>query len=313
MITTANEILQESGHVDSSQNWDGVSKDFDKDVPNKETGMEFAEHQRIVLDARKLLCSFPKKKLENCGPAEAALWHLGNAYFGSDTDYVVSIAKGIHQPSDKPHIQLKLYGSPGRYYPYVFHLNLSAGRAIKSDDGSGIEEYFYWEGAQFTVDVSVGGERVSACWPLSWVGVAKRERRKSVCFSPDLEKRINEQNEAIALEEEKAKAAAALKVKEAKDRADAKLKKEADEFIASGGPRKATIKKGLVGIGVANPPDSLVNSLYSGTAKKRITFSTANFSYSGVSTGFVEGAKISFSGNKTAKKGSAVSEVVLLF
>jgi hypothetical protein len=67
--------IQEDG------NWNGL--DPIKQTPNKETGMEFSEHQRIVFEARKVMANFPKRnKKGECNPAELGLWHLGNAYYG---------------------------------------------------------------------------------------------------------------------------------------------------------------------------------------------------------------------------------------
>jgi hypothetical protein len=189
---------------------------------------------------------------------------------------------------------------------------LSAGRSIKSDDSSEIDEYFYWEGVQYTVDVKVAGARVSAAWPLNSNRVFKRARRKSICFSPDLEQRINDQNEILALAEQVKQAAAALAAKVEKEKADAraalaavKKEKEDAKFIAAGGPRKETIKKLLNGQKVTGITDVLVNKLYTGGAKN-IDFSTENFNMRGVSSGLVDG-KILFAGTKTSKKGAKVS------
>jgi hypothetical protein len=99
MITRSSEIFKASGSDDSSQNWDGKSQDNGREVPNKDTDMEFEDHQRIVVDARKIFCSFPSEYSEEFDAAEVALWHLRSAYLSNVPGYEVWITKGIHQPT----------------------------------------------------------------------------------------------------------------------------------------------------------------------------------------------------------------------
>lgn len=165
MITLPEHVLKaDEGAVGFS--WDGESPHPqypDEMVPNKETEMDWAEHQRIVCNARKLLTSWSADKHK--GKAKDAFKALNDAYNTPDSRSVMRVAKGIHQPENNAHLQLRVVTSFGSVAKgtdsaayYTFHLNVAA-TEVKGVDG--LEDRFQWEGVQFTFE----NAKVWECWP----------------------------------------------------------------------------------------------------------------------------------------------------
>ena len=103
MISMPEDVLT----TGESGGWDGNSVDSKtgKLHPNKETEMDWAEHQRIVFNARSLLAG-PIET--NPSDVKKAFKELQSAYTEWTSRSVVKVSKGIHQPFDKPHLQLRM-------------------------------------------------------------------------------------------------------------------------------------------------------------------------------------------------------------
>lgn len=148
--------------VTAGGGWDGQSPHPHKPgelVPNKETQMDWAEHQRVVCGARTLLTSWTSDK--NTGDAKKAFQTLYDAYYTTDKHIVLKVSKGIHQPETNPHLQIhveKSFGD-GNSAHYTFHLDVAAVDVINV---AGAEERFMWEGVQFKYE----NAKVWANWPV---------------------------------------------------------------------------------------------------------------------------------------------------
>jgi hypothetical protein len=153
MITLPEDVLQaDVGEVGFS--WDGESphpQEPDKLVPNKETTMDWAEHQRITCNAGKLLVSWTTDK--HAGEGKKAFKALKDAYVGSNKGRsVLRVSKGIHQPEVNPHLQVRVVSTfyDGKEVAsvsrYTFHLDVAA---TEVKDVDGLEDRFQWEGVQF--------------------------------------------------------------------------------------------------------------------------------------------------------------------
>ena len=146
MITMPADVLA----TDVSGGWDGESEDTNtgRINPNKETGMSWAEHQRIVCAARSLLVT----EIQLAPDAVKKVFESLKAAFNEqDSKYVVRVSKGIHQPTVNPHIQLYLQGTYRQQgqtflqdHGKMFHLNLSAVDTAEKSDS------FQWKGVQFS-------------------------------------------------------------------------------------------------------------------------------------------------------------------
>ena len=203
MISMPEDVLS----TGESGGWDGWSVDSATgyDNPNKETKMDWAEHQRIVFNARSLLA----------GPIETtpsdvkkAFRELQSAYTDAASRSVVKVSKGIHQPFDKPHLQLRMvttFTDKGVVTAEVvrkFHLYVNAINTLQKADA------FEWKGVQFSLEHN--GKYYY--WPLSSPIIVKQRgagRRNSVS-SVDLEAHVaavaeaKRQAERIAAEEARA-------------------------------------------------------------------------------------------------------------
>jgi hypothetical protein len=195
MITLPEDVLS----TDASGGWDGVSVDSNTgfENPNKETSMDWAEHQRIVCEARKLLAG----NIEISPSAvKKAFKELQSAYNDSNSRSVVKVSKGIHQPATNPHLQLRVvttFRNQGETQEKLakFHLDVSA-VDTKELDGS-----FQWVGVQFSFKE---GARYYK-WPANASPVIKKSaRRNSISFAK-LDEHIQEVAAAAAAAEEKAK------------------------------------------------------------------------------------------------------------
>ncbi|MEP6494771.1 MAG: hypothetical protein ABJF01_18945 [bacterium] len=159
--------------------------------------MNWAEHQFIVCEARKLLHTRPHLQ----GGAKNtfitnAFFDLHAAYTGRDVELVVS--KGIHQPRN-PHIQLRTT-SRRSGKTYTFHLNVSA-----VDEG--LANRFRWEAVQFTL-----WDEHQYSWPVGAQRVTRAERSRSISSNdPVLERYRAKLQDARDAEFERVRAAEAAR------------------------------------------------------------------------------------------------------
>lgn len=193
MITMPEHVLA----TDAFGGWDGRSVDpnTNKEHPNKETGMDWAEHQRIVCAARGLLAS----EIETApSTVKQAFKELQSAYNTADSRSVVRVSKGIHQPEDNPHIQLRVVTKFGQGQEAVrkFHLDVSAQDTPLKD------EAFQWAGVRF----SFKHVNNRYYWPLAASPIVRKDARRKSISSVDLEAHVILMAEIAAeakLEEEK--------------------------------------------------------------------------------------------------------------
>jgi hypothetical protein len=165
MITLPEHVLQADEGV-TGFSWEGESPHPqypDEMVPNKETAMDWAEHQRIVCNARKLLTSWTPDK--HTGKVKDAFKALNDAYNTSGSRSVMRVSKGIHQPETNAHLQLRVvteFGSVAKgtaaSVVHTFHLDVAA-TEVKGVDG--LDDRFQWEGVQFSYKNAARWE----CWP----------------------------------------------------------------------------------------------------------------------------------------------------
>ena len=153
--------------------WDGQSRDPNSRHwhPNKETAMDWAEHQRIVCEARKLLVNRPNLA---GSPQNTYITHaffdLYQAYTANDA--TLRVSKGIHQPATNPHLQIIV---SRKERTHKFHLNVSA---VDIEGIQDLEFRFQWEAVQFTFM----GNGYQYQWPIGVLGKNKDfwERRLSI-------------------------------------------------------------------------------------------------------------------------------------
>jgi hypothetical protein len=174
--------------------WDGTSDHpvvSGRTVPNKETSMNWAEHQGIVLNANKLLAGEVPEEFADL--KRAYYGELGVSDTGSRWSVKIFVSKGIHQPETNPHMQLETEAQLlTRQYPndrnsrlvpkadtppriWKYHLDLSAVDCKDKADS------FQWVGVQFSRQV---GSTIHV-WPRTAVVVMKspattRGRRNSI-------------------------------------------------------------------------------------------------------------------------------------
>lgn len=199
--------------------WDGK----DGDNPNKETAMDWAEHQSIVFAARGLLGdgSFGGEKVGKqnyiSGDVRTAYKQLYAAYAKPGAS-VVRVSKGIHQPTVDPHLQLRTstqHGS-GPVLHHKFHLNVSAEPVLGVD---GLDTgRFTWTPVQFAMKHV---DKKIYKWPRV-VTVSRKDRQNNLkarrlsISTADLQAHMDvlaEERAAAEEAEREAKAAAALKLK----------------------------------------------------------------------------------------------------
>jgi hypothetical protein len=177
MITRPEDVTKVDPTAEGA--WDGVSVDrhTGRENPNKETTMDWAEHQRIVFEARGLLAS----AITHTGDVKKAFNALKSAFEDQTSRTEVRVSKGIHQPFSNPHLQMRTVstfrGAPGAAATEVvhkFHLNVSA------VDTKEIEGRFRWVGVQFTYL----HKSETYSWPKLPAAVQnKRDRRASISFA----------------------------------------------------------------------------------------------------------------------------------
>jgi hypothetical protein len=193
--------------------------------PNLASRMDFAEHQRIVLNALQLLAG--DVDVDN-NLAGEKLEQLKEAYDSSDQKDVLYISKGIHQVENDPHIQLRLKRG-GSYY--TIHLNVSA-----SEDAPGLpERYFHWVGVQFLADHDYGQPigKVFAYWPLNVAArdMKNHQSRRRFSIAPnDIQQKI--QDIARKQQEAQEKANRAAQAQQAEANKNAAIKKIKEQLSA---------------------------------------------------------------------------------
>ena len=147
MISMPEDILS----TDKEGGWSGTSIDPKTGNlnPNKETEMSWAEHQRIVFNARSLLAGTIEISPSD---VKKAFRELQSAYNEWSSRSVVKVSKGIHQPTNKPHLQIRMvtkYTEKGVVTGKAikkFHLHVSAIDTPQMDDS------FQWKGVQFSLE-----------------------------------------------------------------------------------------------------------------------------------------------------------------
>lgn len=199
-------MIVKPADVEQGGNWDGTSWDPNarRNNPNLQSTMDWAEHQRIVCDARSLVTP---NRPELRGNSERdkfvtnAFFELQAAYVSRDVELYVT--KGIHQPGN-PHIQVQTFNSKllpdGRRRPiFTFHLVLSA------EPVAGLADKFQWKGVQFTV---IGTHLYS--WPEAAMRARRGVRSASISStSPVLQRHLNAIAARQAAEEQRVRDAAA--------------------------------------------------------------------------------------------------------
>ena len=202
MITRPEDVLS----TGESGGWDGRSIDPNTNVEhdNKETAMDWAEHQRIVCEARKLLAG----EIElSPSDVKKAFRELQSAYNDASSRSVVKVSKGIHQPTVNPHLQLRVVttfrnGQQVTEAVRKFHLDVSA------VDTPEMDGRFRWTPVQFSFK-HTNDQRYK--WPLAANPVIKKRERRLSVSSVELSAHLQ------ALELERQKEAARLE-SEAEDR-----------------------------------------------------------------------------------------------
>lgn len=158
-------VLIKASEVGNRGGWDGTSPhpQTGVQVPNKETAMDWTEHQNVVAASASLMAGTGIPEIfENLRIA------LGNVS-PKDKKASIYVTKGIHQPHTNPHIRIetetftKLGNGWSNAYVQTYHLNVSA---KEQPDITGMANRFSWTGVQYTF----GEGGVGECWP---VGVAR--------------------------------------------------------------------------------------------------------------------------------------------
>jgi hypothetical protein len=186
-------MIVQPSDVGQDANWDGTSVDrhTNRVHPNLQSSMDWAEHQRIVCEARGLVTP-NRPYLQGDSERERFItngfFELQAAYLSRQVDLLVS--KGIHQPNN-PHIQVRTRNTNGRTPAYTFHLVLSA------EPVAGLDGRFQWKGVQFTL---MGAHTYS--WPVNAMRAVRGRRTASISSSsPVLQRHLNALERARAAQE----------------------------------------------------------------------------------------------------------------
>jgi hypothetical protein len=157
-------------------NWSGTSDVLEDGgyvtKKNLDSSMDFAEHQRIVVEAKGLL----QGAIGTANAAAKAMFEeLQKAYNEATPGKVLVIAKGIHQVGSDAHIQVRLVDEAQKNQANAgttFHLNV--------DDvalaGPGLERRSQWKGIQFKGWVGP----TAYWWPMPARTISKDRRRNSI-------------------------------------------------------------------------------------------------------------------------------------
>ncbi len=168
MITVASQVLKNT-------KWNGTSinSTTHETQQNLDSSMGWAEHQRIVVEARALLQGNIGTGIDDADTQFEALQRT----FNEDTPgIVVEITKGIHQTISDAHIQLRLVEEAERHKEDAgtkFHLNVQpTDKGALVGIGSG---YFHWKGTQFKCWVG----DIAYFWPSPEIR-GWRQKRNSI-------------------------------------------------------------------------------------------------------------------------------------
>lgn len=214
MITKPEDVKQADKGV-VGFDWDGESPhpiNDDETVPNLESSMDWAEHQRIVFDAMKLMTTWTTAA--HAGKGKDAFKALKDCYDGSNKDRsVLYVSKGIHQPEVNPHMQLRVVSTffqdgEKRETSYTFHLDVTA---TEVKGVKGLDDSFQWEGVRFSYKVLNNWYG----WPVLPAppkGKRSTPSRRNSISAVSLKEHIDEQNR---LEKERLRKEAADNLEEA--------------------------------------------------------------------------------------------------
>ncbi len=257
--------------VGQGGSWDGTSiLEGGAEVDNLESSMDFAEHQRIVFEARHLLASFSQGAAVKWGTGKGdaecivAFDDLKKCYEDTNSKHKLTITKGIHQPKTNPHMQLTLHEKGKIDKGRKFHLDVAA--TLLRSDLSGEEPHsFIWKPVKFTyVDNQKHHswpENASAqIWKETWANVISgpnRQRRNSISLAShderlaELEERRAAEEQARAEEvaarkralEEANRKAGEAKLAEERRRAAEEARRKRDEAAHARGQQRAAILK----------------------------------------------------------------------
>lgn len=169
-MITMTEVLQ-------GDKWDGKSL-IEQDgggvaqKDNLESTMNFAEHQRIVVDAKALLAG---AIATGNAQATAMFENLQKTYNENTPGMVVVITKGIHQIGSDAHIQVRLVAEAQRAQANAgvkFHLNVED-VALDTD---GLIRRSQWRATQFKGWIG----KTAYWWPAPERRISKDRRRNSI-------------------------------------------------------------------------------------------------------------------------------------
>jgi hypothetical protein len=164
MITLPEHVKFSTAEGEANR-WNGV--DAANGTPNKETEMDWAEHQRIVCAARQLVQGDPP----GGGEVKKAFKELKSAYNDEKGRSEIRVSKGIHQPTVDPHLQIRMTTkySPNNISTRKFHLNVSAETNASTNQLG--DENFLWQPVQFSFKHSDG---LIYTWPVAAVAGKKK-------------------------------------------------------------------------------------------------------------------------------------------
>jgi hypothetical protein len=278
MITLPSDVLSEphdpanNGDDAIGYAWDGKHEGHD----NKQTSMDWAEHQRIVCEAVGLLGDGTfGGEMEGThnyisGAVRAAFKELYAAYTRHGKSEV-RVSKGIHQPTVDPHLQLRTstqHGS-GPVLHHKFHLNVSA-EPLANVDGMAAGR-FQWKPVQFSVahgDQAYRWPRVAAISPKDR-HTNLRARRLSIS-TVDLQAHMDDLAEKQAAADKAEQEAKALAAKQQKaDTFDSALAAFLDQH--GGKTRKIAATQGVF------PSDKFKNG--TSTARVQVGGGVATIKY----------------------------------
>ncbi|TFW14841.1 hypothetical protein [Duganella callida] len=184
MITLPEHVLASTVELEGHA-WDG--QDAVSGHDNLQSSMDWAEHQRIVCNARTLLQGEPPGNAE----VRKIFNELKSAYEDKAGRTVVRVSKGIHQPTVNPHIQLRTITDYGDQISYhKFHLNVSAKELPPTENLA--DDIFQWEPVQFSF-LHTNGQTYN--WPALASAPTKKgalKRRQSISAA-GLQAHIDEQ------------------------------------------------------------------------------------------------------------------------
>lgn len=215
MITLPRHVNQVTG----PDGWDGRSQLHGRSIAHKETEMDWAEHQRIVCEARSLMVRRPDlgSDDERARFVTAAFFELHRAYNENGIDLYVS--KGIHQPTTNPHLQVMTRDPRGRSRSYTFHL------VVTAVDLEHVPGRFQWVGTKFTVVDA----RHTYSWPLN-VGNPDVKARRQSMSAVQLKRHVDAVNALRAAQQQAAQAVSAAQTEVQFNKAKAQFKADHKEL-----------------------------------------------------------------------------------